>query len=137
MFTCILAAIDNSERSSRVMEVVTYLARASGATIHLLHADEAEAVYDQVVDLEEDESAQAVVDRQISRLRSQGIVVSGDVVDVLHEDVADLILTRAREFGSDLIVLGPRHHSRFAALAGSSVSLEVSLGAQASVLLVI
>jgi nucleotide-binding universal stress UspA family protein len=137
MFHCILAAIDNSERTKRVMEVVSYLAEAEGTSIHLLHADEAEAVYDQVVDLEEDESAQAVVNREISRFRSDGIAFTGEVVDVLHEDVADLILTRARELGSDLIVLGPRHHSRFAALARSSVSLEVSLGARASVLLVI
>jgi nucleotide-binding universal stress UspA family protein len=124
MFKCILAAIDNSERTERVMEVVGQLAQTSGAAVHVVHADEAEAVYDQVVD------------REVARLRSAGTVATGDVMDVLHEDVAELILTRAREFGSDLIVLAPRHHHRFAALFGTSVSLDVALNASTSVLLV-
>jgi len=136
MFKCILAAIDNSERTERVMEVVGQLAQTSGAAVHIVHADEAEAVYDQVVDLEDDRSAQGLVDREVARLRSAGTVATGDVMDVLHEDVAELILTRAREFGSDLIVLAPRHHHRFAALFGTSVSLDVALNASTSVLLV-
>ncbi|TDW93440.1 nucleotide-binding universal stress UspA family protein [Kribbella pratensis] len=136
MFKCILAAIDNSDRTDRVMEVVGHLAQTTGAAVHLVHADEAEAVYDQVVDLEDDRSARSLVDREVAQLRSAGIVATGDVMDVLHEDVAELVLTRAREFGSDLIVLAPRHHSRFAALLGSSISLEVALHSPTSVLLV-
>jgi len=137
MFTCILAAIDNSERTRRVLDVVTHLAQSSGAAVHLVHADEAEAVFNQVVDLEDDRAARVLVDREVVRLRSLGVAATGDVVDVLQEDVADVILARARYVGSDLIALGPRHHSRFAAWFGSSVSLEVSLHSRTSVLLVI
>lgn len=136
MFKCILAAVDSSERTDRVLEVVRYLATTSGAAVHLVHADEAEAVYDQVVDLEDDRSARALIEGHVGQLRSTGVNVSGDVADVLHEDVPELILTRAREFGADLIVIGPRHHSRFAALFGTSVSLEIALNSTTSVLLV-
>ncbi|NIK61336.1 universal stress protein [Kribbella shirazensis] len=136
MFKCILAAVDDSDRTDRVIEVVSYLGRASRAAVHLVHADEAEAVYDQVVDLEDDQSAQGLVDHRLAQLRSEGVVANGEVIDVLHEDVAEAILTRAREFGADLIVLGPRHHNRFASLFGTSVSLEVALNSPTSVLLV-
>jgi nucleotide-binding universal stress UspA family protein len=136
MFTRILAAIDGSERTDRVMEVVRYLARTTGAAVHVVHADESDAVYDQIVDLEDDSSAHAVVNREVTRLRAMDVVAGGEVADVLHDDVAELLLHKARELRSDLIVLGPRHHSRFAALVGASVSLEVALSAPVAVLLV-
>ncbi|MFD1930102.1 MULTISPECIES: universal stress protein [Nonomuraea] len=137
MYQHILTAIDGSTRAARVMDAVEYLAKATGAAVHVLHADEAEAVYDRVVDLEDDDVAQAVIDREVVRLRAAGVNAEGEVADVLHENVADLIVTRARELGSDLIVLGPGHHGRIGALLGSSVSHEVSLRAPASLLLVV
>ncbi|MFC7639725.1 universal stress protein [Streptosporangium lutulentum] len=92
---------------------------------------------DQVVDMETDEEARAVVDGAVARLREAGVTVEGEVIHVLREGVPANILKRARELGSDLIVLGPRHHGRLGALLGSSVSHEVSLHASVSMLLVV
>ncbi|MBP2703774.1 universal stress protein [Microbispora sp. RL4-1S] len=137
MYTRILAAIDRSDRAGRVIETVTDLARLTGAAVHVLHAEESGVVYDQVVALEDHETAQAVVDRALARLREEGIKADGEVVEVLHEGVPDAVLDSAREFGADLVVLGPRHHGRIGALLGSSVSHEVALHTPSSLLLVL
>ncbi|WP_371785023.1 universal stress protein [Streptosporangium subroseum] len=137
MYKHILTAIDSSPRGDRVLDAVEYLAGVTGADVQVLHAEEREIFADQVVDLETDEEARAIVDRAVARLRGAGITAEGEVIHVLREGVPDNILARARELGSDLIVLGPRHHGRLGALLGASVSHEVSLHASVSLLLVV
>ncbi|MEU7885761.1 universal stress protein [Microbispora bryophytorum] len=136
MYTRILAAIDGSDRADRVIRAATDLARLTGATVHVLHAEASEAVYDQVVALEDDATAHAVVDQALTRLREAGVEADGEVVDVLREGVPDAVLNRARAINADLIVLGPRHHGRLGALLGGSVSHEVGLHTPTSLLLV-
>jgi nucleotide-binding universal stress UspA family protein len=137
MYKHILTAIDSSPRASRVLDTVEYLAGVTGADVQVLHAEERDVFADQVVDLESHEEATAIVDSAVARLRAAGVTVEGEVLQLLREGVPNYILTRARELGSDLIVLGPRHHGRLGALLGSSVSHEVSLHTPASLLLVI
>jgi nucleotide-binding universal stress UspA family protein len=137
MYKHILTAIDSSPRGDRVLDAVEYLAGITGADVQVLHAEERQVIADQVVDLETDEEARAVVEQAVARLRGAGITADGEVIHVLHEAVPDNILTRARELDSDLIVLGPRHHGRLGALLGASVSHEVSLHASVSLLLVV
>lgn len=56
--------------------------------------------------------------------------------DGLREDVAAILVDRARTLGSDLIAVGPGHYSGISALLHSSVSRGVARIASASVLLV-
>ncbi|GGL17935.1 hypothetical protein Sme01_55770 [Sphaerisporangium melleum] len=137
MFKNILVAIDGSERGEKIIDIVEGLAKAGGARVHVLHANESEIVGDQVVDLEEDTAARAIVDRAVAGLQAAGLQAAGDVAGALRGDVPDLILSRAAELGSDLIVLGPRHHGRVGALLGGSVTHEVTLHTTVSLLLVV
>ncbi|MEZ0075949.1 universal stress protein [Planotetraspora sp. GP83] len=137
MYKRILVAIDNSSRSDRVLETVESLARLTGGAVDVLHAEESHVVYDTVVKVEEHDDAQAVVGRAVTRLTEAGVQAKGEVVEALSGQVPDVILNRAREAGSDLVVLGPRHHSRIGALLGGSVSGEVALHTPISVLLVV
>lgn len=67
MYQRILTAIDGSDRAERVLDTVERLALLTGTTVHVVHADESGIVYDQVVDLEDDGAAGAVVDRALAR----------------------------------------------------------------------
>jgi nucleotide-binding universal stress UspA family protein len=136
MYKRILAAIDTSSRADSVIETVEYLARITGASVHVLHAGESRIVYDQIVELESEADARATLNRALEKMRAAGVEADGEVLDVIHEDVPQTILDRAAALGSDLIVLGPRHHGRIGALLGSSVSHEVSLRTPVSLLLV-
>ncbi|GAA1389926.1 universal stress protein [Catellatospora chokoriensis] len=135
MFDTILAAIDGSARDEHLLDTVAYLARTSGANVHVAHADESMIVYDTIVDLEDDAVARKLVRAAVERLRDSGIVADGSVLPALHADVPRLLVDRARSVGADLIALGPRHHGRLGALAGS-VSSDVSRLSAVSVLLV-
>ncbi|GAA0407746.1 universal stress protein [Microbispora corallina] len=137
MFTSILVAVDASSRSGRILTEVEDLARATGAAVHVLHADESEVVYDQMVELEDGATAAATVDQAVARLRAAGLTADGEVVEVLHENVPYAVLERARALRADLVVLGPRHHGRIGALLGGSVTHEVSLHTPVSLLLVV
>jgi nucleotide-binding universal stress UspA family protein len=137
MYKRILAAVDGSARSERILESVEYLARVTGASVDVLHAEESEVVYDTEVELEDERDARAVVDRAVTRLEEAGVRVRGEMVRALRGDLPDVLLNRVLELGNDLIVLGPRHHSRLGALLGASVSEEIALHAPTSVLLVI
>jgi nucleotide-binding universal stress UspA family protein len=137
MYKHILTAIDSSPRASLVLDAVEYLAGVTGADVQVLHAEERDVFADQVVDLESDEEAAAIVNSAVARLRAAGVTTEGEVIQILREGVPNHILKRAGELGSDLIVLGPRHHGRLGALLGASVSHEVSLHASVSLLLVV
>ncbi|WP_186316018.1 universal stress protein [Catellatospora sichuanensis] len=135
MFDTILAAIDGSARDEHLLDTVAYLARTSGANVYVAHADESMMVYDAVVDLADDALARKLVCVAVERLRETGVVADGSVLPTLYGDVPQLLADRARAVGADLIALGPRHHGRLGALAGS-VSSDVSRLSVVSVLLV-
>jgi nucleotide-binding universal stress UspA family protein len=137
VFKNILAAIDGSPRSARVLDAARRLAGATAAAVHVLHADESKVADHQIVAPEDDGATLGAVRQTLDELIWAGVAAKWEVVDVTHENLPDLVLRRARELGSDLIVLGPRHHSRIGALLGASVNHAVSLHMPMSVLLVV
>ncbi|SCL22520.1 Nucleotide-binding universal stress protein, UspA family [Micromonospora rhizosphaerae] len=136
MYQHILAAVDATPISERVLDAATALATAFGATVHVVHIDESEAVYDRVVDLEDDTLARNQVAVAKDRLRASGVPATGEVVDGLDTDVPALILDTAHAHGADLVILGPHHRAGLARLLQPSVSDHVGRRADVALLLV-
>jgi nucleotide-binding universal stress UspA family protein len=136
MFQRIVAAIDSSIRSEKVLAAAEHLARLDEAAVFVLHVDESEVVYDTVVDLEDNETASRLLTEAVRRLRQAGVNVTGEVHDQLRGDVSSDILAYAQDHDADLIIMGPHHRTMLAAMLLGSVSHAVDRSSQVSVLLV-
>jgi len=141
MYKNILAAVDGTVHGTAVLDAVAFLAKASGATVHVVHIRPLQVVggafvLSTVNSVEEDGDGQLVVDEALARLRGEGIAAEGEVDVGLREDLAEILVDRSRALGSDLIVVGPGHYGGISALLHSSVSRGVARIAPASVLLV-
>ena len=142
MYKKILAAVDGTVHGTDVLDAVASLGKLTGAEVHVVHIRPLQvfgapfAPTGGVVPTEEATDAQRVVDDAVARLRADGITADGEVDDGLPEDLAAILVGRARELGSDLIAVGPGHYSGIAALLHSSVSRGIAKAAPASVLLV-
>ncbi|HZU55638.1 MAG TPA: universal stress protein [Actinocrinis sp.] len=141
MYKNILAAVDGTEHGAAVLDAVSSLAKLSGATVHVIHIRPLQVLGgtfapSAVVSPEEEADGRRVVDEALARLREDGVTAEGEVDDGLREDLADILVQRARALGSDLIAVGPGHYSGISALLHSSVSRGVAKSAGASVLLV-
>lgn len=75
-----------------------------------------------VVPLEEDTEAEAVLDEAVTALRDNGIDAEGTVVIALTTRMADTISTAAGEYQADLLVLNSHQPRRLAALFNPRVS---------------
>lgn len=141
MYKNILATVDGTAHGAAVLDTVSGLAKLTGATVHVVHIRPLQVIGgafapSAVVSPEENEEGRRVVEDALTRLRADGVTAEGEVDDGLREDLADILVERARALGSDLIVVGPGHYSGIAALLHSSVSRGVARTAPASVLLV-
>jgi nucleotide-binding universal stress UspA family protein len=138
----ILAAVDGTAHGTAVLDSVASLAKLSGAQVHVIHIRPLEVVggalapTSALVPAEGDEEGRRVVDEALARLREEGIAAEGEVDDGLREDLAAILVDRARALGSDLIAVGPGHYGGISALLHSSVSRHVATSAPVSVLLV-
>ena len=141
MYKNILAAVDGTVYGAAVLDAVASLAKLTGATVHVIHIRPLQVLGGSfapstVVSAEEDADGQRVVDEAVARLHGEGITAEGEVDDVLREDLAAMLVERARALGSDLIAVGPGHYSGITGLLHSSVSRGVARTAPVSVLLV-
>jgi nucleotide-binding universal stress UspA family protein len=141
MYKNILAAVDGTIHGTAVLDAVASLAKLTGASVHVIHIRPLQVLGgafapSTVVSAEEDADGQRVVDEALTRLRGDGVTAEGEVDDGLREELADILVQRARELGSDLIAVGPGHYSGISALLHPSVSRGVAKTAPASVLLV-
>lgn len=141
MYKNILTAVDGSEYGSAVLDAVSSLAKLTGGRVHVIHIRPDQVLSGgftggAVVPVEETAEGRQVVDEALARLRADGITADGEVDEGLREELAAILVERAKELGSDLIAVGPGHYSGIAALLHSSVSREVARTSPVSVLLV-
>jgi nucleotide-binding universal stress UspA family protein len=136
MFQRIVAAVDDSSMTSKVLEAAQQLARVcESVSVVVLHLEEDDVVYETIIDLEDDTSAKRLVERSVRQLSEAGITATGEVHQALQGDVAAEILQHAHRLNADLIILGPHHRSRLASLL-LSVTRGVDRLTDVSVLLV-
>lgn len=126
----LLVPVDGSENAQRAVKHAISMAKASGASLHLLYvcADYADAdrahAYHSKEELEkpERERGERVLEREEALIKAEGVPVSSEIV---FGDIAPSIVKRAKEQGSDGIVMGTRGLGSLANLIMGSVATKV------------
>lgn len=106
MFGRLLVAVSQVDADRCAIEATASLARTSGAVSRVLHVREGDCTHGYRY-LETRAEAWEVVDEAVFNLRMAGIGSSGQVRRARVGRVGDAILTEAREWQADAIVLGP------------------------------
>jgi nucleotide-binding universal stress UspA family protein len=108
----ILAAIDLSEATAKIIAVVEYLAKATNAEVRLLHVAEAEpdfVGYDAGPEVVRDQVAKEFrdehrgVQKYADSLREAGIEAGALLI---KGSIIDTVLKEAKRFEADLLVVG-------------------------------
>lgn len=115
MYEKILVPVDGSPTSLAGLNEAIALARVMGSTIKLLHVvdeislmtsfESAMAFPPNVFDLLKEAGQQVLSDAE-ARTRAAGIAVEAELFESYSGRVSDLILTEAKEWGAQIIVLG-------------------------------
>jgi len=131
----ILLAIDNSKYSEAATEAIASLMRAQDARVFVLHVMEA-----QYVDTEKHQNqvklAEEWVQHAAGILRAAGFQADANVAHLGDNIIQDVILSFARKWRPNLIVLGSHGRTGLKRLLIGSVSDAVSRHASCSVLIV-
>ncbi len=126
MFERILLAVDGSEPSRRAEDAAAGIAFGTGGEILVLHVRELDAMGRAgPMSLEDPGEASDLVNRVVAELQGKGVKATGQAYAVLNSNVAPHIISTAEQFRADLIVLGTRGMSEFAALLVGSVAHKV------------
>jgi nucleotide-binding universal stress UspA family protein len=119
----ILVAVAGGEEMEGALGAAADLAHLTGAEVLVLHVD---FVFsgDAAVYSESEDEGQALVDRALAMLGSAGVKAMGWSVAAGTEIARDIADTAAA-WNTDLIVVGSRRHSDFAAMFAGSVDHDV------------
>jgi nucleotide-binding universal stress UspA family protein len=139
MYERLLVAVDYSEPSQRAVRAACELARLSGGEALVLSVTERQLLKgsdSSAADSEEEEDARELLHQEVAVFEDAGVRASAQVRSVHVGRVAFHIVETAKEFGSDVIVMGSRGRSEFAALLLGSVTYKVLHMAEQPVLVV-
>jgi nucleotide-binding universal stress UspA family protein len=126
MFDRIVLAIDGSEPSRRAQEAAAKLAGLAGSDVLVLHVRELDPMGRAgPISLERPSEAADLVTRVVAELLAHGINARGQAFAAISGHIAPQIIETAKTENADLIVLGTRGHSDFAALLVGSVAHKV------------
>lgn len=125
MFDKILLAIDGSEPSVRACELVQKMALASKADVLVFHVVERFIGYAGAIESETPEEITDLVDVTVRKLKDEGISARGEIVHAVANHTAHAILSAAKEFDADVVVMGSRGLSDMAGILLGSVTHKV------------
>jgi nucleotide-binding universal stress UspA family protein len=127
MYKKILAAVDHSEISARVLQAVLELASLSEGEVWVLHLREREDLgkAPALTSSESHDWAEEAVTAAVDTLLKAGIKAHGIVRDTLFGYPAREIVTEAQQQGADVIVMGSRGRSDLAGLVLGSTAHKV------------
>jgi nucleotide-binding universal stress UspA family protein len=125
MMQRILLAVDASEHAKKAAALAGELGTLSGAEVLVLHFREREFSRAGSFDLETTDEAHDLVDGIVRELKDAGVSARGDVHLTTHGQAANGILTTAREYHPELIVMGSRGLGDLSALLLGSVAHKV------------
>jgi nucleotide-binding universal stress UspA family protein len=135
VFHRILVAIDNSDARHRTIQAASELARPLGASLHVVHIATSAITPQALVELEDDATAQKVLDEAVASARDAGAQADGELLTGLNTHVAISLSEAAERFGADLIVLSPHHRGPVEALFSPRVSDGIAHSGKFAVLL--
>ncbi|MGD0193236.1 MAG: universal stress protein [Candidatus Dormibacteria bacterium] len=125
MFEKVLVAIDGSPYTEAALSAAEGLAAKAGCAVEVIHVHEHDFIPSKAgmaPDLERDDEAQALLDGAVARLKTQGVTVTGRLVQAQTRDVARAIIEAADDCGADMIIVGRRGLSSLTAMIVGSVS---------------
>ena len=138
MYEKILAAVDHSEITPRVINAVLELASLSQGEVWVLHLRERETVgrTGLLTSSEGRDEASEAVTAAVETLTKAGIKTHGAVRETLFGHAAREIVSDAQEHGADVIVMGSRGRGDLAGLVLGSTAHKVMHLADRPVLVV-
>jgi nucleotide-binding universal stress UspA family protein len=125
MFAKVLVAIDDFASSQDTLDVVKGVATEGVTEVHALHCRVRELSGYSWYARESRNQASFQAEAAVFDLRMAGLAAGADVRFAIVDRVAEAILDEAREFGADLIVLGPPRRREFVARVFGSITQRV------------
>ena len=125
-FGHILLATDGSRQAEAAVDVTIAFAKASAASVDVVHVWNLEVHHRHGVwDVETRHEAEDLIESTVTRIRSAGVPTRGEIMhaDVAH--VSSAIALAARECDADLVVVGSRALSDWQSIFTHSVSHEL------------
>lgn len=132
----IFLPVDGSEHSRHAVAKTVELARLTRGEVRVFHYQEREPSKAGTATFEATDEAAKLVDAAVAELQAAQIKASGETRAGLAGEAAKAIVDEARRFDADLIVIGSRGLSDFAALLVGSVAHKVIHYAHCPVLIV-
>ena len=128
MYDRLLAAVDNSEVSPRVIAAAKDLASLSQGQVWVLHLREREFGRLGLTPIESDEEAQEPVKAGVDALTQAGIDAQGEVRETVFGHAAREIVKDAQEHDAGVIIMGSRGRSDLTgAMLGSTAHKVIHL----------
>jgi nucleotide-binding universal stress UspA family protein len=126
MYERLLVAVDHSETSARVIAAAKDLALLSKGKVWVLHLLEKEVIA-QMGDVpsESEQEARQAIAQGVDALRQAGVDAEGEIRPTTFGHAAREILADAKEHDADVIILGSRGRSDFAAAILGSTAHKV------------
>jgi len=126
MYDKVLAAVDHSEVSGRVLAAARDLALLSKGQVWVLHLREREVIPRMgLVPTEPESDAEAEVTAAVGELTAAGVTAHGVIRDTVFGHAAREIIEDAREHQADVIVMGSRGRGDLAGLVLGSTAHKV------------
>jgi nucleotide-binding universal stress UspA family protein len=126
MYEKVLAAIDHSDVSERVLAAARDLALLSKGQVWVLHLREREVLSRMgLVPTEPESDAEAEVTAAVDELTAAGVTAHGVIRDTVFGYAAREIVDDAREHEADVIVMGSRGRGDLAGLVLGSTAHKV------------
>ena len=128
MYDRLLAAVDDSEVSPRVIAAAKELASLSQGQVWVLHLREREFGRLGLTPIESDEEARGPVSAGVEALTQAGIDAHGEVRETVFGHAAREIVKDAQEHDADIIIMGSRGRSELTgAILGSTAHKVIHL----------
>jgi len=128
MYDRLLAAVDQSEVSPRVIAAAKELASLSQGQVWVLHLREREFGRLGLTPIESDEEARGPVSAGVEALTQAGIDAHGEVRETVFGHAAREIVKDAQEHDADIIIMGSRGRSELTgAILGSTAHKVIHL----------
>ena len=125
MFSRIVVAVETPDQSQPALDLVRKVATEGITKVQVLHLREQELSGYRWYSRESGQEASYVTEAAIFDLRLAGIAAGGNVRSAYVDRVAEAILTEAKAFDADLIVLGRPRRGELASRLFGSVTMRV------------
>jgi nucleotide-binding universal stress UspA family protein len=114
MYTRILVPVDGSGASLKGLNEAIRLAKATGATLKLVHVvnelvmdySMAPAVYYEPIIVGLREGGKKVLVEAEAAVRAQGVQLESELIETIGARVSDEVIEVAKQWGAELIVMG-------------------------------